>query len=48
MRQHAEEAVRSMIEQVNAFYAGPWNDYKNVMQEVDVDPFKDYSPLRIE
>ena len=48
LRKHAEDAVKDMIERVNAFYEGPWVEYRNAMQQIDVDPFREYEPLRLE
>jgi hypothetical protein len=48
LRKHAEDAVKEMVDEVNAFFAGPWEDYRRAMQQLDVDPFKEYQPLRLE
>lgn len=42
----AEDSVNSVIGRVNAFYNGLWKEYRNMMEKVTLNQFKDYESIK--
>jgi photosystem II stability/assembly factor-like uncharacterized protein len=43
---NAEDLIGQAIQRINAFYAGPWKNYRTLVENTRVNPFKDYSPIQ--
>ena len=44
----AKDALEAYAEQVNAFFAEAWPDYREQMEAVEISPFKDYEAVEID
>ncbi len=44
---HVDGVLKPALEKVNAFYQTAWPEYKKQVELVDLSPFKDYEPLKL-
>ncbi len=42
----AEDRVTDTLNKVNAFFDGPWKEYRTMMEGISLSPFKDYEPIK--
>ena len=43
--EQAKAKVIRVLGRVDGFFAGPWKDYRTMMEKVTISPFKDYPPI---
>ena len=48
LKDQARAQLDAIVEDVNAFYEGPWQEYRSAMEALEMNPFKSYDPLKIE
>jgi len=44
---HVDEVIKPILEGVNAFYENEWPQYRKEVETVDLSPFKDYEPIKL-
>lgn len=42
----AKGKIDEVVTRVNSFVAGPWKEYRALMEKANVSPFKDYDPIK--
>lgn len=45
--EHVDTVIKPVIEKVNTFFAEEWPKYRQYSESVDLSPFKDYEPIRM-
>jgi hypothetical protein len=46
--QHAEERLQEALDNVNAFFAEDWPQYRSAVEDADLSIFEAYEPLQME
>ncbi len=45
--QQVDVMIKPILEGVNSFYETAWPDYRKEVEEIDLSPFKDYDPIKL-